>query len=233
MAACRYMARRMGVDRLDRKQREAILAAVQRTVQTKFYDPRLKGLDWKSEVEKMRYEIVSASDPAEFEKSMNALLKTLATSHTGFFHDSVRRATAKMALSATFFEYKNGGDPRWMFQDVHEGGPAELAGIRTRDVLLTVDGKEIRPPEPPMFPMGDRSRLVVRKASGSDETVEIAVPDPKSKKHPVVIPKLISTRKIEGGIGYIKISMFPGVVGIEIARDMARAVDGLGCDRLV
>lgn len=221
------------MDRLDRKQREAILAAVQRTVQTKFYDPKLKGINWAAEVERMRDEIASAADPVEFEKSMNALLKKLGASHTGFFHESVRRATAKMALGATFFEYKNGGEPRWMFQDVHEGGPAELAGIRIGDVLLTVDGKEIRPPEAPMFPMGDRSRLVVRKASGADQTVEIAVPDPKSKKHPVIVPKLISSRKLDGGVGYLKVSMFPGVVGIEIARDITRAVEELACDRLI
>ncbi len=221
------------MDRLDRKQRGTILAAVQRTVQTKFYDPKLKGVNWAAEVQTMRDEIVSADDPAEFERSMNALLKKLGASHTGFFHESVHRATAKMALSATFFEYKNGGDPRWMFQDVHEGGPAELAGIRTGDVLLTVDGKEIRPPEAPMFPMGDRSRLLVRKPSGVDQTVEIAVPDPKSKKHPVIFPRLISTRKLDGGVGYLKVSMFPGVVGIEIARDITRAVEELACDRLI
>lgn len=221
------------MDKLDRKQKEAILATVERTVQTKFYDPKLKGVNWAAEVERMRDEILSAADPVAFENSINALLKKLGASHTGFFHESVRRATAKMALSATFFEYKNSGDPRWMFQDVHEGGPAELAGINTGDVLLTVDGKEIRPPEAPMFPMGDRSRLVVRKASGSDQTVEIAVPDPKSKKHPVIIPKLISTRKLDGGIGYLKVSMFTGIVGIEIARDITRAVEDLACDRLI
>lgn len=221
------------MDRVDRKQREAILAAVQRAVQTKFYDPKLKGLNWAAEVERVRDEIVSADDPTEFEKSVNALLKRLGASHTGFFHESIRRATAKMALSATFFEYKNGGDPRWMFQDVHEGGPADLAGIKAGDVLLTVDGKEIRPPEAPMFPMGDRSRLIVRKASGADQTVEIAVPDPKSKKHPVIVPRLISTQKLQRGVGYLKVSMFPGVVGIEIARDITRAVEELNSESLI
>jgi C-terminal processing protease CtpA/Prc len=84
-----------------------------------------------------------------------------------------------------------------------------------------------------MFPMGDRSRLLVRKASGGDQMIEVSVPDPKSKKHPVVIPKLISTQRLEAGIGYLKVSMFPGVVGIEIARDITRAVEELACDRLI
>lgn len=219
--------------KLDRNRRAGILSAVQHTVQTKFYDPKLKGIDWAGEVEKKRDLIVSSADPGEFIKNMNNLLKSLRASHMGFFHESVRRATAKMALSATLFEYRNGGEPCWIFQDVHEGGPADLAGIRAGDALLRVDGTESHPPDAPMFPMGDRLRLLVRKASGGEQIIEITVPDPKSKKHPVIIPKLILTQKLEGGIGYLKVSMFPGVVGIEIARDITRAVEELACDRLI
>jgi len=30
------------------------------------------------------------------------------------------------------------GEQRWMFQDVHEGGPAHVAGLRPGDILLQV-----------------------------------------------------------------------------------------------
>src|ERR1700749_3251214 len=132
----------MTVLKLDRNRRNGILSAVQHTVQTKFYDPKLKGIDWAGEVEKKRDLIVSSTDPGEFIKNMNNLLKSLRASHMGFFHESLRRSTAKMALSATFFEYRNGGEPRWIFQDVHEGGPADLAGLRAGDVLLRRGGSE-------------------------------------------------------------------------------------------
>ena len=74
-----------------------------------------------------------------------------------------------------------------------------------------------------MFPMGDCSRLLVRNASGGEQIIEITVPDPKSKKNPVIIPKLISTQKLEDCIGYR--DYVSGVVGVEIARDITRAVE--------
>ena len=35
------------------------------------------------------------------------------------------------------------------------------------------------------------------------------------------------------GIGLIRVSMFPGVLGMDVARDMSRAVADLACDRLI
>jgi carboxyl-terminal processing protease len=49
----------------------------------------------------------------------------------------------------------------------------------------------------------------------------------------VVIPKLITTRKLDGGVRYLKVSMFPRVTGMEIAREITRAVEELGCERLI
>jgi carboxyl-terminal processing protease len=39
--------------------------------------------------------------------------------------------------------------------------------------------------------------------------------------------------KLPGGTGLIRVSMFPGVLGMDVARDVSRAVSDLGCDRLV
>ena len=226
-------ARRPQVIKLNRAQRESILTAIAKTVRTKFPDPNLNGVDWDAEVEARREVIVKADNVDAFEKAVNELLKSLRTSHVGLFHDSVRRATAKMALSATLYAYDNHGDPRWMFQDVHEGGPAQLAGIRSGDLLLRVDEQESRPSDAPAFPMGAVSRLLVRSASGTDRTVEIAVPDPKSKKHPVIVPKLVTARMLDGGVGYLKVSMFPGIIGIDVANEISAAIAEIIPERLI
>jgi len=226
-------ARRLLVIKLNQPQREAVVAAIAQTVRKKFFDPNLNGVDWDAEVEARREAIVKADNVDAFEKSVNELLKSLRTSHVGLFHDSVRRATAKMALSATFYAYDNGGDPRWMFQDVHEGGPAQLAGIKPGDFLLRVDEQESRPPDAPAFPMGAVSRLLVRSASGTDKTVEIAVPDPKSKKHPVIVPKLVTARMLDRGVGYLKVSMFPGIIGIDVANEISAAIGEMNPERLI
>lgn len=93
---------------LNQAQREAILTAIAKTVRTKFFDPNLNGVDWDAEVEARREMIVKSDHVDTFEKAVNELLRSLRTSHVGLFHDSVRRATAKMALSATFYAYDNG-----------------------------------------------------------------------------------------------------------------------------
>jgi len=56
--------------------------------------------------------------------------------------------------------------------------------------------------------MGAVSKLLVRSAYGNDRTVEIAVPDPKSKKHPVIVPKLVRAKTFDGSVGYLKIVSF-------------------------
>jgi carboxyl-terminal processing protease len=218
---------------LNRDKRSTILNAIKSTVREKFYDPQLNGVDWDAEVEARRETITSAADMVAFEKSVNDLLKCLRTSHVGLIHDSVRRATAKMALSATFFKYGNGGDGRWMFQDVHEGGPAQLAGVKSGELLLRVDDQESRPPEAPAFPMGATSRLLVRSASGQERMIEIKVPDPRSKKNPVIVPKLVTAKRMDDGLGYLKVSMFPGILGIDVANEISAAVSELDRDRLV
>ncbi len=214
-------------------KRNTVLDAIKSTVREKFYDPQLNGVDWNTEVETRREGIIRAADEVEFEKLVNDLLKCLGASHTGLIHDSVRRATAKMALSATFFNYENRGERHWMFQDVHEGGPAQLAGVKPGDLLLRVGYKQIRPPEAPLFPMGATSRLLVSSASGQERIVEIQVPDPKSKKNPVIVPKLVTARRMDKGIGQLKVSMFPGILGVEVAQKISAAAQELDCERLV
>jgi C-terminal processing protease CtpA/Prc len=81
--------------------------------------------------------------------------------------------------------------------------------------------------------MGAISRLLVRRASGRDRTVEITVPDPKSKKHPVIVPELVSAKAIDASVGYLRVSMFPGIVGIDVANEISAALGELNCDRLI
>ncbi len=49
----------------------------------------------------------------------------------------------------------------------------------------------------------------------------------------VVPDRVVTASKLGDGIGLIRISMFPGVLGIDVARDINRAVTDLACDRLI
>jgi len=76
--------------------------------------------------------------------------------------------------------------------------------------------------------------LTILRANGTTSRIQIEVPGAKSKKQPVVVPgSVVSAKKLENGIGWIRITMFPGMVGVEVARDISAAVRDLGCSRLI
>jgi C-terminal processing protease CtpA/Prc len=117
---------------------------------------------------------------------------------------------------------------RWIFQDVHSGGAASIARIEPGDLLLNVDGRDITPPEHPVFPMGKQTGLEVVGKDNLKRAVAVDVARPKGKKLHFVEPTLVQTRHLGDGLGYLKVAMFPGMVGVEVANEILRAVEELG-----
>ena len=139
---------------LSLEQREATFDRTYRTVQKNYFDPKFNGRDWLSLAEARKDVILKSKDAEEFESLMHQLVRELGTSHTGFFHQNLRRVPGRLAISATFRKHQTPDGPRWMFQDVHEGGPAHAAGVEPVDLLVKIDAQTIIPPEQPSFPMG-------------------------------------------------------------------------------
>lgn len=219
---------------LNEGQRVEVINRLIQTIETKFYDPKLNGADIRGRLEASRADIVHKATPEDFETAVNEILKELRTSHVGFFHESKPRVSGRMAISATFARGKTREGERWVFQDVHAGGPAALAGIVPGDTLLKVDGVELSPPEAPTFPLGASRSLSILRSDGTSMKIQIDVPGPKSKKQPVVVPgAVVSATKLNGSIGCLKITMFPGMVGVEVARETSATIRNLGCKRLI
>lgn len=214
---------------LTKEQRTEILENVSKTVSNKFYDPGLRGIDWPGTVERYRDEIVSAEAAESFETVVSRLLAELKTSHCGFYHQGLARATSKMALSATYAAFPTPEGDRWIFQDVHEGGAADHGGVKSGDILLSVDNRPFQPPEHPVFPMGERAELHVLTDGLKQQTKHVDIPSPKRKRNqlPYAQPTLVSHRRLNHDTGYLKISMYPGVVGIEVANAISAAVESL------
>ena len=165
---------------------------------------------------------------------MGDLLKELNTSHLGFFHQSARRASSRAALSATYLADETDFGKRWIFQDVHSGGAAAIAGIEPGNILLTVDDKEIAPPEHPVFPMGKQTRVEFIDNQNKRRAVPVDVARPKGKKLHFIEPTLVEARQLEKDVGYLKVAMFPGMVGVVVANQITEAVQSLGAvDRLI
>lgn len=209
---------------LDNQAKEKVYSRVCELVTRKHFDPGMNGANWEELSRARRDQILRSTNDEEFEKQIQDLLAELKTSHTGFRHSKSAKIPGRHAIAATFMRCNFDGEQRWMFQDVHEGGPAHAAGLRPGDILLEVRNKELKPPEPPIFPVGEDSQYAVQKPGGKRIVGNLIVPSPRSKSHPVIVPKAVLCSQLPDGIGWLKVTMFPGAVGIDLAKMFDTAI---------
>ncbi|MDE3180572.1 MAG: hypothetical protein KGM47_13045 [Acidobacteriota bacterium] len=82
--------------------------------------------------------------------------------------------------------------------------------------------------------MGTTVSVTLRKGDQQETGVQITVPKPRTKRQPYAEPIPVTSRKLDGGIGYLKATTFPGLLGIDVARSLDKAFAGLSeCDRLI
>ena len=208
---------------LTRQMRQEILEKVLATIRTKFYKPEMLDATWERAVETHRPKIEQAQSTDVFEEAVSELLKELKASHFGFFHGSAQRASSRAALSATYLEEETEHGRRWVFQGVHSGGPAATVGISPSDVILSVNKKQVVPPEHPVFPMGSASEIEIAKGAGEIKTVRIEVAQPKGKKLHFIEPTLVEAKRLDHDLGYLKVAMFPGTIGVDVANQISAA----------
>ena len=178
------------------------------------------------------------TSPAEFEKRVNDAIVCGGLSHVAFFHQSAQRAPARYAINATFCTSETRHGERWIFQDVHEGGPAHAAGIRPGNALLSVNGRDTQPPELPTFALGTDVEVSIDDGKGAPRAIQIVLPKAEpgkaNAKPPMAEPTSVTAKEIQPGIGYAKVAFFPGINGQRFAREMDRALAELSnCTRLI
>src|SRR3984893_4588934 len=214
--------------------RTKIFDKVCRLVETKHVDPGMNGVDWNALVRDRQDQILASTDPEVFEKEVHKLVAELKTSPPGSRHAGMRNISARHAINATLLRISVNGSERWMFQDVHRGGPAFVAGIRPGDLLLACGGREVRPPNDLTFSVGESASLLIEKLHGGQQKVKVQLPMPKSQKHPVTAPQAVSYERLSDEIGLLRVAMFPGAIGIDVAKDIDRGIVALdGCSRLI
>jgi C-terminal processing protease CtpA/Prc len=177
---------------------------------------------------------------AAFEGEMNRVLAQGRLSHVAFFHSNGSSAPARYAINATFCRADlEGIGQRWMFQDVHPGGPAERAGITPGDVLLTVNGRTFVPPDMPTFGLGQDADLIVARGDGSTTSVRVVLPKAPANgkpgaRPPMAEPTSVTASMLDPDIGYLRVAFFPGVNGQRFARELETVMRTIGdCRRLV
>jgi C-terminal processing protease CtpA/Prc len=202
---------------------------------------RLDGVapNWAGLFAEERALIVQVASFADLESRVSAVLSRGGLSHVAFFHGTGQRAPARYAINATFTPLETASGSRWMFQDVHEGGPAYEAGIRPGDTLLSVSGRDVGPPTLPTFALGQDHALIIQRAAADPREVRVILPKASSGRKassqpPMAEPASVTAREIAPGVVHLRVAFFPGVNG----QRFARALDGalaavLACERLI
>ena len=117
-----------------------------------------------------------------FEDGVRQLLAELKTSHTVFYHSLPKELLPQHTINASLRDVCIEGEHRWMFLDVFEAGPADVAGIKPGYILEAVDGNCYAPPATPYFGIGQTHNLrVCNLRDGSSREIGIAVPMRKGR----------------------------------------------------
>jgi C-terminal processing protease CtpA/Prc len=99
--------------------------------------------------------------------------------------------------------------------------------------LIAINGKQINPPDGPMFPMGVDVAVQIQRGS-EDLTLSISIPAPRSRKQPYAEPEAVVSKQLTSDTGYLKVSILPGLLGLDVARSIDKAVGELSSfDNLV
>ncbi len=212
---------------LTHSNKRHLLSKIDKLVAEKFYDPGFNGHDWQELVAKYHDQIINAPTTEAFEDGISALLSQLHSSGTGLLGTSTK-ITPRNSIAASFRRIPDTRDgDRWVFQDVQPGGPAARVGVKPADILLTIYGKEIRPPEYPSFEMHEATPIVVsRNGDQKDMTLDLQTPRPKYRDNPYAEPESLIATVMPEAIGHLKVSLFPGKIGIDFANQLDRIFDG-------
>jgi len=215
---------------LTKAQREAIITKIRSLVAEKFFDPTFNEAAWEEIVRRNRIAIVEAHDTAGFEGAVSKMLTELSPRTLGLLSNHTP-ITPRNAINASFAVELVGSELRWVFQDVLPGGVAARAGLRPGDTLLSAAGKPLQPTAPdaegPSFEMQRSIPIVVSRGTPPQDvavTLETDVPD--YKDNPYSEPTALIAEFLPSGIAYLKVSLFPGKIGIDFANELDSIFSG-------
>ena len=215
-------------------ERSSILSQIVKLVTDKHVDPADLRRDygpWRRSVEAKSHLIANKRSDEDFERGVQEVLTELGTSHMGFLRPSNPGVGAIFSLNASLGIVRaSGGEQRWMVQTIIDDGPAAGAGVRPGELLIQINGKEFKPPEAPVFALGQPQALVLENwLTKERRTLTIELPKAAKEKGrpPMVNPKLIISKMLDGKVGYIRGTYFQGVLGLDFIRDFKGATESL------
>jgi carboxyl-terminal processing protease len=132
------------------ERRAAQFDKVCTTVESRFYDKTLGGIDWKHICDVYRAKLPGVTSKSEFKALVNHMLEELHASHTSYLDDtdveySMLSAVVEQDLQGRRIAHiglmGRADGPEFLITAVFDGGPAQKAGLVSGDRILSVNGK--------------------------------------------------------------------------------------------
>jgi C-terminal processing protease CtpA/Prc len=211
----------------ERFRMKSIGQTVSNEIEKRYYDPNLKGLNWKGLLEETKRKIDSAKNVPEMLTAIYVMVDKLKDSHTHFIPPSMN---VKLKYG---FEAKAVGDDIRVYR-IRPNLPAERAGLKVGDKIVSLNGHSaerysfddmllyyrVLHPLPAWDLVvqtgSEQPRKVLLQAKREDKPIVLDI-DRLSDFWDIVLEdqteseeeRTYHTANLDGGIGYIQVREFP------------------------
>jgi len=170
----------------------------------------------------------SAGDPVA---RVNSALPALQVSNTAFWGDTERPLGALWALNATLGMFLDGDREAWVFKNIVPDGVAAKAGIVVGDILVAINGVPVS--TTPTFLVGTSYVLTIIDRDDRQRDLSLSDGRVVANNCPPMVPPPppILSSTIRPGVGLLRISGFPGIIGFDFAHRLSRVVRELQADK--
>lgn len=210
---------------LDATTRTAAFDFVWRTVDARYFDPRMNGVDWKAAVEKWRTPVLQAPDDDAFWDRLDRMAGELNDVHTRVVSPKRAQLIERSQSVSLGFSFRPLGESL-VVTSVNGEGDAWWAGVRPGMTVLAVDGEpaqavysRLRAEARGGSTEQQRHNLAaVRLLAGEpDSTVRLAFGRTDGSRIEAVLrrtllsnPPRVTHRRLPEGPGYIRLTAWSG-----------------------
>ena len=197
-------------------ERIELLSSIAATFSGRFYEPSVHGIDMKARFEEKQSCLLETD---YFSHDINAILSEVDAYPTEFFHESERRVGLWKTIGASFCNF-NGS---WVFQDLLPDHLADRAGVRLGAELVAIDGVPVSSFDIPKFAISDKVQVAFKNPGQEIQTFSF---NPKLRVLPNSI-RYVTHKKLSDDIGYVRVSKWTGILGMEVALATDDAIKNL------
>jgi C-terminal processing protease CtpA/Prc len=206
----------------NKDERREIITAAADIFKRRFYRPELDGLPLDAVLSERITELLLTDN---FATDLRDIFARSGAQPIDVFRESDRKVPLARFLKATLFETP---EHEYLFRDVLVGGSARRAGVETGDRLVTANGMAPSSEET-RVPVHRPLEIIVQKKNGLQKTLSFEAPS----SYKPAREQNVEFERLDDDIGHIRIASWPGILGIEVARETDAAVRAVPCKRLI